>query len=165
MMFGKPKIAEILLATDLSENADRAVEYAASLAEAYNAGITVLHVIEKVPPNAEMLMTAILGYENIDEYRQKSEEELIGQVKKYLEQFCADIADQLVMECRLIFKNIFVESGNVVDRIIHHTQTGGFDVLVMGTRGLGLIKEALMGGTSRKVLHECRIPVLMIPHI
>jgi nucleotide-binding universal stress UspA family protein len=165
MMFGKPKIAEILLATDLSENADRAVEYAASLAEAYNAGITVLHVIEKVPPNAEMLMTAILGYENIDEYRQKSEEELIGQVKKYLEQFCADIADQLAMECRLIFKNIFVESGNVVDRIIHHTQTGGFDVLVMGTRGLGLIKEALMGGTSRKVLHECRIPVLMIPHI
>ena len=165
MMFGKPKIAEILLATDLSENADRAVEYAASLAEAYNAGITVLHVIEKVPPNAEMLMTAILGYENIDEYRQKSEEELIGQVKKYLEQFCADIADQLAMECRLIFKNIFVESGNVADCIIHHTQTGGFDVLVMGTRGLGLIKEALMGGTSRKVLHECRIPVLMIPHI
>jgi nucleotide-binding universal stress UspA family protein len=165
MMFGKPKIAEILLATDLSKNADRAVEYAASLAEAYNAGITVLHVIEKVPPNAEMLMTAILGYENIDEYRQKSEEELIGQVKKYLEQFCADIADQLAMECRLIFKNIFVESGNVADRIIHHTQTGGFDVLVMGTRGLGLIREALMGGTSRKVLHECRIPVLMIPHI
>jgi len=165
MMFGKPKIAEILLATDLSENADRAVEYAASLAEAYNAGITVLHVIEKVPPNAEMLMTAILGYENIDEYRQKSEEELIGQVKKYLEQFCTNIADQLVMECRLIFRNIFVESGNVVDRIIHHTDTGGFDVLVMGTRGLGLIKEALMGGTSRKVLHGCRIPVLMIPHI
>jgi len=165
MMFGKPKIAEILLATDLSENADRAVEYAASLAEAYNAGITVLHVIEKVPPNAEMLMTAILGYENIDEYRQKSEEELIGQVKKYLEQFCNNIADQLAMECRLIFRNIFVESGNVVDRIIHHTDTGGFDVLVMGTRGLGLIKEALMGGTSRKVLHGCRIPVLMIPHI
>jgi len=86
-MHTKPRITEILFATDLSENANRAMEYAASLAEAYRVRITVLHVIEKVPPNAEMLMTAILGYDNIDDYRQKSEEELTEQIKGYLEKY------------------------------------------------------------------------------
>ncbi len=160
----KPRITEILFATDLSENANRAMEYAASLAEAYGARITVLHVIEKVPPNAEMLMTAILGYDNIDKYRQKNEEELSAKIKEYLEQFCSHVADQLTAECHLIFKNILVEPGNAAERILYHTKTGRYDVLVMGTRGLGLLEEALMGGTSRKVLQGCRIPVFMIPY-
>ena len=139
MIFKKPPILEILLATDLSENAKRAMEYATSLAQAYNARITVFHVIEKVPPNAEMLMTAILGYDNIDEYRQKSEKELIGRVKGYLEEFCSTVADQMATDCRLIFKNIFVEPGNAAERILYHTKTGLYDVLVMGTRGLGML--------------------------
>lgn len=163
-MLNKPRIAEILLATDLSENANQALEYAASLAEAYRARITVLHVIEKVPPNAEMLMTAILGYDNIDDYRQKSEEELTEEIKGYLEKFCTNVADQMAVECRLIFKSILVEPGNAAERIIYHTKTSLYDVLVVGTRGLGLLEEALMGGTSRKVLHGCRIPVLIIPY-
>jgi nucleotide-binding universal stress UspA family protein len=163
-MHTKPRISEILFATDLSENANRAMEYAASLAEAYRARITVLHVLEKVPPNAEMLMTAILGYDNINEYRQKNEEELTEQIKGYLENFCTNVADQMAVECRLIFKSILVEPGNAAERIIYNTKTGLYDVLVLGTRGLGLLKEALMGGTSRKVLHGCRIPVLIIPY-
>jgi nucleotide-binding universal stress UspA family protein len=153
-----------LLATDLSENANQAMEYAASLAEAYGARITVLHVVEKVPPNAEMLMTAILGYENIDEYRQKSEVELIRRIKRHLEQFCAKVADQMVKECRLIFKHILVEPGNVSERIVYHTESGNYDVLVMGNRGLSLLQEAFMGGTSRNVLQSCRIPVFIIPY-
>jgi len=164
MMLGKPKIAEILLATDLSENANRAMEFATSLAETYRARITVLHIIEKVPPNAEMLMTAILGYDNVDQYRQKSKKELTEQSKGYLEKFCTHVADQIAVECRLIFKCILVEPGNAAERIIYHTKTGLYDVLVMGTRGLGLLEEALMGGTSRKVLQGCRIPVLIIPY-
>jgi hypothetical protein len=41
-------------------------------------------------------MTATLGYENIDEYRQKSEVELIGRIKGHLEQFFPKISDQMV---------------------------------------------------------------------
>jgi nucleotide-binding universal stress UspA family protein len=164
MKLKKPKISEILFATDLSKNAKQAMEYAASLAEAYGARITVLHVVEKVPPNAEMLITAILGYENIDEYRQKSEVELITRIKGHLEQFCANVTDQMAAECRLIFKNILVEPGNAAERIIHYTKTGDYDALVMGSRGLSLLQEAFMGGTSRKVSHGCRIPVFIIPY-
>lgn len=49
-MVTKPKIEKILFATDLSENAEHAFTYAAAMAEAFEARITVLHVIEKLPP-------------------------------------------------------------------------------------------------------------------
>lgn len=163
MMFSKPRITEILLATDLSENATRALEYAISLAEAYGARITVLHAAEKLPPNAEMLMTAILGFKNIDEFRQKDQKELISRIRRHLEQFCAEVAGQLASECRLIFKNVIVEPGKASERILYHIETNVYDILVMGTHGLGLVKEALMGGTSRKVLQGCPIPAFMIP--
>jgi nucleotide-binding universal stress UspA family protein len=162
-MLNQPRISEILFATDLSENANRALEYAVRLAEAFKAHITVLHAVEKVPPNAELLMTAILGYENIDEYRQKSEVELSSRIKKYLEQFCAKVANQMEEECRLVFKKILVEPGNAAERITHHSETGNYDVLVIGSRGLNLLQEKFMGGTSRKVLLNCRIPVFVIP--
>jgi nucleotide-binding universal stress UspA family protein len=163
MIFNQPRISEILFATDLSENANRALEYAVRLAEAFKAHITVLHVVEKVPPNAELLMTAILGYENIDEYRQKSEVELSSRIKTYLEQFCAKIANQMEEECRLVFKKILVEPGNAAERITHHSETGNYDVLMIGSRGLNLLQEKFMGGTSRKVLLNCRIPIFVIP--
>jgi len=56
-----------------------------------------------------------------------------------------------------------VEPGKAADRIGHHSATGAYDALVMGSRGHGLVKEALMGGTSRKVIQDCPIPVFVIP--
>ncbi len=162
-MFRIPGIKKILFATDLSENARQAMEYAMSMAEAYGGRITVLHVFEKVPPNAELLFAAFLGYEDIDEFRKKSEEEIIEQIKTRIEQFCTEAVGQMAPECILIFENVMVEKGKAVERIIHHTGTGNHDILVIGSRGLGLIQETFMGGTSRKVLHECRIPVLVVP--
>ena len=53
MEFEKPQIKRILFATDLSENANRAYGYAASMAEAHGASVTILHVLEKMPPKAD----------------------------------------------------------------------------------------------------------------
>jgi nucleotide-binding universal stress UspA family protein len=158
----KPKIHQILFATDLSENADHAFTYATSLADAYEARVTVLHVVEKLPPNAELLLAAYLGYENVDELRQKSEEELIVQIKARIERFCAEAADK-IPECRFILQNVVVEPGKARERILHHVETGRYDALVMGRRGHGRIHAALVGGTAQNVLRECRIPVLLIP--
>jgi len=45
-----PQIKKILYATDLSENARYAFAYAASLANQYGAGVTILHVLEDPSP-------------------------------------------------------------------------------------------------------------------
>ncbi len=162
MTISKPEIGHILFATDLSENAERAFAYAAGMAEAYGARVTVLHVIERLPPNAEMLMTAFLGYRDVEEFKKKTETEIITRLKQRITQFCTAAADE-ISECPLVLDRVIVEPGRAVDRIRHHVTAGGFDALVMGSRGHGLVKEALMGGTSRKVIQDSPIPVFIIP--
>jgi nucleotide-binding universal stress UspA family protein len=162
MIFNKPKITRILFATDLSENANQAFLYAASLAESYGANVTVLHVLEKLPPNAEMLVAAFLEYRDVDELREKTEIELTMQIKKRVHRFCAEAADQ-IPECRFMVDEVVVEPGKAAERILHHIETGIYDVLVMGSRGHGVIQNIIFGGTAHKVLRECRIPVFLIP--
>lgn len=161
-MITKPKIQKILFATDLSPNAERAFAYAASMADAYDARLTVLHVVERLPPNAELLMVSFLEYRDVDELRQKDQAELVSRLKARITRFCTATADQMTA-CRRILDQVMVEPGKAVDRILHHAATGGFDALVMGSRGHGLVKEVLMGGTTRKVVQNCPIPVLVIP--
>lgn len=162
MSISKPQFNRILVATDLSENADHAFNYATSLADACAARITVLHVVEKLAPNAELLLAAYLEYGGVDELRQKNVGELVVQIKARLERFCAETAEHMA-ECRYIFQNVMVEPGKAAERILHHTATGAFDVLVMGRCGHGRIQEVLLGSTSHRVLRECRIPILLIP--
>lgn len=162
MTFNKPKITKILFATDLSQNANRAFSYAVSLAEAYNASVTVLHVLEKIPPNAELLLLSFLGYHDLDELRQKRKIDLIKQIKSRIEQICNEAAAQ-VPACRILLHEVIVEEGKASDRILYYAETGGYDAVVMGSRGHGLVQDTLMGGTSRKVVHFCPIPVFVIP--
>lgn len=161
-MVTKPKIEKILFATDLSENAEHAFTYAAAMAEAFEARITVLHVIEKLPPNAELLLVSFLGYRDKDELRQKSEEELIVALKERLKRFCTQTSDRMA-ECSFALDDVIVESGRASERILHHAGTGRYDALVLGSRGHGLVREALTGGTSRKVILSSPIPVFVIP--
>ena len=49
MEIPKVEIKKILYATDLSENARYAFAYAVSLADLYNATITIFHVLPEVP--------------------------------------------------------------------------------------------------------------------
>jgi len=161
-MVDKPRIQKILVGTDLSETATHALAYAVSLAEAYQGTVTVLHVIEKLPPNAELLLTAFLGLGDVSELRRQNQETLIARIKTAIEDFCAEAGGQIAA-CRFILHEVIVEPGKAADRILEHAATGGYDLLVLGNRGHGLVQEALMGGTSRRVVRECPIPVLVIP--
>lgn len=158
----KPRIEKILFATDLSENAEHAFAYAAAMAEAFDARITVLHVVGKMPPNAELLLVSFLGYRDADELRQKSEAELITALKGRIERFCTETGDHMP-ECRFTLDEVIVESGKASERILHHAGSGRYDALVLGSRGHGLVREALTGATSRKVVQASPMPVFVIP--
>ncbi len=162
MAFEKINIKHILFATDLSENANRAFSHAMGMAHVFSAKLTILHVLEKIPPNAEMLIVATLGYRNVDEFRENNEAELAQRIRDWIESYCEEAANQ-VPECRLIPREIVVEPGKAVERILHHTRTGRYDMLVIGSRGHGLLTEAVMGGVTRKVVQDCRIPVHLVP--
>ena len=69
-----------------------------------------------------------------------------------------------------IFKNIPVSlkakkhlaSGNVPVAILDTVKTCGADLIVMGSRGLGIFRGAFLGSVSQKVMEESPIPVLIV---
>jgi nucleotide-binding universal stress UspA family protein len=161
-LFQQPQIRRILFTTDLSENADQAFAYAVSLADAYKADVTVLHVFGKLPPNADLLLVSFLGYGSVDELHKKSEAQVMDRIKERIARHCGEAAVR-TPACRFKLDDVIVETGKASERILNHAHSGAFDALVMGSRGHGLVQEVLIGGTSRKVLRDCRIPVLIVP--
>ena len=162
MVFERVNIKHILFATDLSENANHAFNHAMEMARVFEAKLTVLHVLEKIPPNAEILIAATLGYGNVDELREKNKAELAAKIRDWIEGYCEEAANQ-APECPMFLEEILVEPGKAVERILHYTRTGHYDLLVMGSRGLGLLSETVMGGVTRKVVKDCRIPLHLVP--
>lgn len=55
-----------------------------------------------------------------------------------------------------------VETGNIPKAILKVADTEKSDMIIMGSRGLGLFKGALIGSVSQKVVEEAPIPVMVI---
>jgi len=156
-----PKIKKILYATDLSENARFAFSYAASLANQYNAGITILHVVEVASASANLHLVSLLGEERWQQIMRQNTAEILDTVKERLDQFCEDMkADD--QTCRFIVDDIVVRQGHAVEEILAQAETVGYDVIVMGTQGHGILAGALMGSTARRVVRRALTPVLVV---
>jgi nucleotide-binding universal stress UspA family protein len=49
-----------------------------------------------------------------------------------------------------------------MEEILREVDASGCDIVVMGTRGHGIMADAMMGSTSRRVLRRCKKPVLVV---
>ena len=52
--------------------------------------------------------------------------------------------------------------GRAADKIVETANDGGFDLIVIGSRGLGGIKEFFLGSVSDRVADEAKCPVLIV---
>ncbi len=156
-----PKIKKILYATDLSENARFAFSYAASLANQYNAGITVLHVVELASASANVHLVSLLGEDRWEAIMRQNTQDILDTVKERLDKFCEDMKAE-DKACRFIVDDIVVRQGHAVEEILSQSEAVGYDIIVMGTQGYGILAGALMGSTARRVVRRSKTPVLVV---
>jgi len=156
-----PNIKKILYTTDLSPNARFAFSYAVSLANRYDAAITILHVLEDVSPSADSLVINIIGKAKWDEMRKNNENEVIDTIKSRLAKFCEDVSSE-IPSCPFVTDKIVVKIGNPVEEIIRLVENNDYDMIVMGAHGQGVFANAVMGSTSRRVVRRCKKPVLIV---
>lgn len=156
------KVGRILYATDLSENARYAFWHAVQMANCHGAKITILHVLEDLPPNALLIMQAYHGRDEWEALQRTGQDKIVKDIRDHIRAFCDETARNLP-ECPFIVDEILVETGHPVERILHHLDNTPCDLVVMGSRGQGLLKEALLGSTSHRVLRRSQKPVLIIP--
>jgi nucleotide-binding universal stress UspA family protein len=156
-----PEIKRILYATDLSENAKHAFTYAATIANRFNAKITVLHVLEAIPSNTEWQIVEYLGVDGWKKVQNNKKQEVIDNIKKNLNNFCEEMTSSLTA-CPFLVDEILIKEGVAVDEILKAVDSKNCDMVVMGTHGYGLLADALIGSNARRVVRRCKKPVMVV---
>ena len=144
---------KILLPTDGSEQAERAGEYAISLADISGAEIIVLNVID----------VHYLDSLPQEDLRLSLENELREEGKKALKRFQTNLEDK---ECDGACKNIIfrpiIKKGNPSDVILKIIDEEGIDQVVMGKSGKHGLERIILGRTTDRVVRKASIPVNVI---
>ncbi len=164
MILPKVEVKKILYATDLSESARYAFAYAVSLANLYGAGITFLHVIEEVPKTLDASVIGYISAERWEEIKKRHLEDaraaIIGKKREGVA--IREVLDELSEDVSFVTDEILVESGNPADQILEEAEKRNCDLIVIGSHGHGVLEEAVIGSTARRVLRRSKKPVLVV---
>lgn len=141
----------ILLASDGSSHALKAAEAARELAALVpGATVTVLHVLTLTPE-----LTAELQQELASE-EVAFEAALASKAQPVFDRTLA------VLKEKDINVRTHLEIGHAADKIAEAANSGDYDLVVMGSRGLGDWQEILLGSVSEKVSHAVHVPILIV---
>src|SRR5215216_3397638 len=139
----------ILLATDGSEEAELAALRAVELAEKTDSELHVVHV--GVVPTFLKSYPGTLGYER----RLYEEIEEVSRVLLRKQTWRVKAAGGTVAGAHL-------RMGQVALEIVALAEELQADLIVMGSRGLGGVRRALMGSVSDSVVRHAHCPVLVV---
>jgi nucleotide-binding universal stress UspA family protein len=156
-----PVFKNILYTTDMSENSNYAFSYAASLANRYDALITIMHVLKNPMPTSENLVTNVLGEKKWQESLDGNKARVVEKIRARLEAFCEETQAEL-SSCPFLMKEVIVKIGNPVEAILEQINGHNYDLVIMGAHGHGGFTGAFMGSVSRRVLRRSATPVLVV---
>ncbi|QLH08284.1 universal stress protein [Candidatus Nitrosotenuis sp. DW1] len=136
-------IKRILVPLDGSKNSIRGLDNAIYLARQCQATITGIYILPRVP---------VRTYRAI----QYPEKELLKDADRnmeYAKKHCAQ--NGIVFEKKISF-------GDPGYTIVKYAKDRNFDIIVIGARGRGSIKEVFFGSVSNYVVHKAGMPVLIV---
>jgi nucleotide-binding universal stress UspA family protein len=139
----------ILLPTDGSEAALRALRSGVELALKIGARATVMTALEHFP-------TGIMG----SGYRPMADSEDEPGLQLALERLGA--AEQILLKSGVSYQSKLVRNKPVYVAIVDTAKECGADLIVMGTHGMGLMERLFIGSQTQRVLAHTTIPVLTL---
>lgn len=137
----------ILVAVDFSSSSSQVVEKARDIAERNQARLSLLHIVEYLPPIDSAYDPIIASNWVIDE------NELVEQARHSLKEFSKTHGVEEASR--------FVELGSPKHEITEFVKQNGCDLVVMGSHGRqGL--SLLLGSTANAVLHDMPCDILAV---
>ena len=139
----------ILVPTDFSEPSDAAFAYAKELAEAFDASIHLLTVVED--PLSQPWALESYGTSLADVL-----EDFKANARKHLEQALPD-ADRMKYKAELV-----TAVGLPFTQIVKYATAHHVDLIVIGTHGRGGFAHAILGSVAERVVRFAPCPVLTV---
>ncbi|MEJ7831264.1 MAG: universal stress protein [Segetibacter sp.] len=140
---------KILVPTDFSDNALKAVNYAVAIAEKANAEIILLNVTLLLDTTFSSRKALIKEYNNT----------LVEGISEQFEEL-----QQSIKETNTTAKiTTKLYKGEVQDSILQCAADENADLIIMGTQGATGLKKILIGSTTAGIIGNTTVPVLAIP--
>lgn len=140
----------ILVATDFSKNADKALQHAILLAKAYQSKIYLIHTYLPYWMEPGVYADAVMMQEALDE-----------QQKSVSAKFTPSI--EILEEAGIAYETI-LELNDVTSGIFDAIEEKQIDLLVIGRTGSGGFLDKLIGSNAAHITAKANIPVLAIPN-
>jgi nucleotide-binding universal stress UspA family protein len=131
------QLRKILLCADFSDFTHRCTDYAVSLAEEYNAEITLLHVLEDIPSSTDLQAATAKA-------KHKLEELVPADARNW---------------CKV---QSVVRVGKPYQEVVQLALEAETDLVIMGVRGRNALDLALFGSTTHRVIQLGSCPVLAV---
>ncbi|HEX6901959.1 MAG TPA: universal stress protein [Thermoanaerobaculia bacterium] len=136
----------ILAATDFSDTANAAMDWAVELARQQGGRVELVHAVT-VPPSVPGYIPSV-GLDFEEEVRRAAEARLEQTVAGWRE--------------RGVEVSTFLGPGTPSQVILERARATQAAAVVIGTRGLTGLRHLLMGSTTQRVVHGARCPVLTV---
>lgn len=136
----------ILIATDGSENTQRAISYGIEIAKLSKATVYALYVVNKFPIISE---NWTIGKENIYEIVRSEGEKAVSEIKKIGEASGVEVREVIL-------------DGYPSNEIMDFAENNNIDLIVMGTLGKTGLDKLLIGSVAEKVVRASKVPVMVV---
>jgi len=139
---------KILVAVDGSKNALSAAKYAAKMAASVKdeSHITIISVHDDT---ALKHLKKYVPKDTVSEYLRGLSEKDIASAQKLFDKM--GVAHDMV-----------IRFGHPAEQIKAESESGKFDLIVMGSKGRSSIKDLVVGSVAHKVLAIAKVPVLLV---
>jgi len=135
---------KILVATDGSDNALRAARQAAQM-------------VKKLPAQVTILSAAYVPAMYRGDLGEEAVEGILEDARQALR-----FAKEVFQEEKVTCSTKLIQDKHPVDAILDEAQTGGYDLIVIGSRGLGKREVKRLGSVSQEVAGRAPCSVLLV---
>lgn len=136
----------ILCATDGSDAARKAIEFAAELAREKLGELLVMHVQQA--HGSDLMSPGLKELEQVEHIRVTEADTLRAEAVRIAEE-----GAHYARECGAPHAESLVAEGDPARRIVEAARDRGAGLIVIGSRGLGDLQGLLLGSVSHKVAH------------
>ena len=154
----KETISKVLIALDYNPTAQKVAEVGFSMAKSMNAEVILLHVITDPVFYSTSGYSPIMGfngYIDMSPMQLDSVDGLKNASLQYLDKSKQHLGDKTIQT--------IVKEGDFADSILETASELHADIIVVGSHSRKWLENILMGSVTEKVLHNSKIPLLIVP--
>lgn len=138
---------KILVPIDGSEYSMKALMKAKDLGSLTKADISILFVVNDLKNHPYAIDRKYL--EEIRGAINTQSNKIVEDAKKHFADYPGKVAT-------------LVRTGNIETEILNVSNSGGYDLIIMGSRGLGRFAKTMLGSTSSKIVNNAEISVMIV---